>query len=126
MLGRHQGRSLAGGFPDHDRGGTRFDLPFAKPGQCRQIDPAVVIERSGKIGDGAREPDGGSCNCGHRISRHVFHFDEALPISGKHQALLASDTGFDLETHLLQPGADFQAGAAFAGVDQDGDRSTGG
>ncbi len=125
VLGRRQGRSLAGGFADHDCGRARFDLPFAKPGQCRQIDAAVIIERGGKIGDVAREPDGGSCNCGHRISRCVFHFDEALPIRRKHQALLASDAGLDPEAHLLQPGADFQAEAAFAGIDQDGDRSAG-
>ena len=37
VLGRRQRCGLAGGFADHDRRDARLDLPFAKPGQCRQI-----------------------------------------------------------------------------------------
>jgi hypothetical protein len=61
----------------------------------------------------------------HWISRRVFHLTEALSVCGEHEALLAPDTRLDPETHLFQPGPDFQAEAAFAGVDQDGDGRVG-
>jgi hypothetical protein len=60
------------------------------------------------------------------ISRRIFHLAEALSIGGQHEALLAPDAGVDPKTHLLQPGPDFQAKAAFAGVDQDGNGRAGG
>ena len=53
------------------------------------------------------------------ISRRVLHLAEVLPNRGKHEALAAPDTGFDAKAHLLELGPDFQADAAFAGVDQD-------
>src|SRR5258708_37763987 len=59
------------------------------------------------------------------ISRGVFHLAEAMPDRGKHEALLAPDPGFDPEAHLLELSADPQTGAAFAGVDQNGDGGTG-
>jgi hypothetical protein len=34
--------------------------------------------------------------------RRVFHFAVALPMRGKHKALLASDAGLDPEAQLFQ------------------------
>ena len=102
-----------------------FDLAFAKLRERRQIDRTVFVERGRKIGDVARQPGGGICKGGHGISRRVFHLAKTLPIGRKHKALLAPDTRLDPKTHLLQPGPDFQADAAFAGVDQDGDGRAG-
>jgi hypothetical protein len=48
-----------------------------------------------------------------------------LPIGGKHKALLAPDARLDPKAHLLQPGPDFEAEAAFARIDQNGDRRAG-
>src|ERR1700680_3078702 len=48
-----------------------------------------------------------------------------MPIGGKHEALLAPDAGVDPKAHLLQLGPDSQTNAAFAGIDQNGDRRAG-
>src|SRR3984957_17246315 len=69
--------------------------------------------------------DRGMCNVRHRISRWVSHLAKALPIRRQHEALLASDAGLDPEAHLFQLGRDFQAEAAFAGVDKDGNGRAG-
>jgi hypothetical protein len=61
----------------------------------------------------------------HWISRCVFHLAEALSIRGKHKALLAPDARLNPKTHLLQLHPDFQAKAAFARVDQEGDDRAG-
>ena len=103
MLGRCQGRGLAGGFTDGDRRHAGIDLTFAERRECRQINLAGLIERRGKIGDIARQPTGGIGKGIHGLSRRVFHLTEALSIGGKHEALRASYARFDLETHLLQP-----------------------
>jgi hypothetical protein len=125
VLGRRQGRSLAGGFADYDRRDTSFNLTFAKPRERSQIDPVVFIERRGKIWYVARQPGGGVYKVCHWISRRVFHLAEALSICGKHKALLAPDTRLDPKAHLLQPGPDFYAAAALARVDQDGNGRAG-
>jgi hypothetical protein len=113
VLDRRQGYGFAGGLGDHDHRHARFNLTFAQPDKGRQIEVAILVERGGEIGDIAPEPSGGIYNCGHRISRRAFHFAIALSIRGEHKALLASDAGLDPETHLLQPGSNLQAEAAF-------------
>ncbi len=125
VLVRRQGRGFAGGFAGHDRRDARLDLAFAKACERGQIDRTAFVKRGGKIGDVARQPGGGICKGCHGISRCVFHLAEALPIGGKHKALPAPDTGLDPETHLLQPGPDFQAEAAFVRIDQDGNGRAG-
>src|SRR6266850_2126124 len=59
------------------------------------------------------------------ISRCIFHLAETVPDGGKHEALLAPDTGFDPKAHLLQFFPDSLAGADFPGVDQDSDAGAG-
>jgi hypothetical protein len=46
---------------------------------------------------------------------------KALPICGKHKAVLASDTGLDPEAQPFQLCPDFQVETALATVDQDRD-----
>jgi hypothetical protein len=125
VLGWRQGCGLAGGFADHDCRDAGFDLAFAKPRKCRQIDSIVFIERGGKIGYVPRQPGGEVCKACHWISRRVFHLAEAPSVRREHKALLAPDTRLDPKTHPFQLASDFQAEAAFPGVDQDGDGRVG-
>jgi hypothetical protein len=59
------------------------------------------------------------------ILRRHFHLAKTVPDGGKHEALLAPDTGFDPKAHLLQLAPDPQSGTDFPGIDQDSDGGAG-